>query len=56
MSHTLESLVSWSKKCGHDDEFSKQLPGLPQLPFLLTEALLNHGFSVKDIVDFKTPS
>ena len=52
--HTLESLVSWSRDWGHG-EYCKQFPGLPQLPFLLTEALLNHGFNVKDIEEFKTP-
>lgn len=54
MNLTLDSLISWSRDWGHS-EYSKQFPGLPQLPFLLMEALLNHGFDVKDIEEFKTP-
>ena len=54
MKLTLDSLISWSRDWGHS-EYSKQFPGLRQLPFLLTEALLNHGFDVKDIEEFKTP-
>lgn len=52
--HTLESLMTWSRDLGHNRIF-EEFPGLPQLPFLLTEALLNHGFDVKDIEEFKTP-
>ena len=52
--HALESLVAWSMAFGHSGNSAK-FPGLRQLPFLLREALLNHGFELKDIEDFKVP-
>jgi len=52
--HTLESLMIWSRNLGHNRLF-EEFPGLPQLPFLLTEALLNHGFDIKDVEHLKIP-
>ncbi|MFY2825630.1 helix-turn-helix domain-containing protein [Ruegeria sp. MALMAid1280] len=34
-------------------ENTKNFPTLEQLPFLVTEALLNHGYKLDDLVEFK---
>lgn len=52
MKHDLPSLISWASSCGYGENL-RRFPGLRQLPFLLIEALLNHGFKIEPIEDYK---
>lgn len=52
--HDISGLISWSNSAGHG-KTSDRFPGLGQLPFLVTEALLNHGFKPESVESFKIP-
>ncbi|UWR06531.1 hypothetical protein [Ruegeria sp. B32] len=49
-----DDLLSWVYRLGRSKQFD-DLPGLVQLPYLVTESLLNHGFKLPSIVEFKVP-
>lgn len=47
-------LLNWMYSLGRSKSVD-DFPGLFELPFLVTESLLNHGFKLKGIVEFKVP-
>lgn len=50
----IDELLNWVNSLGRSKTI-EIFPGLFQLPFLVAEALLNHGFKLKGIVEFKVP-
>lgn len=50
----IEKLRNWSRDIGCSG-LAQKFPAVSQLPFLITEALMNHGFKLDDIEVVKAP-
>jgi hypothetical protein len=48
---TLNGLIGWIENWSHDDALQLP-PDAKALPFLIRKSLLNHGFTVEDVVDY----